>query len=93
MRRGQLDNELMFVTVICVLIMFLCPAMAGPYSAVHGPATALRAARSAAQLASVFSLLVSLSSFRGASAKYRLAQRFASLGTPRDSFGPGILRC
>jgi len=94
MNRGLPDYELTFVTVICVLMMFFFPAMAGPYSAVHGPATALRAARAAAQLVTAFALLVSLSGFRSASARYRLAQCFASLRTPRDLFAmSGILRC
>lgn len=36
--------------VICVLSVFLCPAPEGPYPAVHGPVTALQAARSSARL-------------------------------------------
>lgn len=94
MKWGQPDYELTFVTVICILIMFLFPAMAGPYSAVHGPATALRAARSAAQLATAFAILASLSSFRSVLAGHQLAQCLSSSRPPRDSFGPsGILRC
>ena len=40
----------MILTVLCVLMIFFFPVMQGPYSAVHGPATALQAARAAARL-------------------------------------------
>jgi hypothetical protein len=42
--------ETSFLVVLCVLSLFLFPASAGPYPAVHGPATALQAARSCTQL-------------------------------------------
>jgi hypothetical protein len=35
---------------LCVLMVFLFPAVQGPYSVVHGPATALQAARAAVRL-------------------------------------------
>jgi len=38
------------VLTICVLSIFLFPAMQGPYSAVHGPASALLAVRAAAKV-------------------------------------------
>ncbi|MGC1453011.1 MAG: hypothetical protein WA830_23515 [Candidatus Sulfotelmatobacter sp.] len=38
------------MTVLCVLMIFFFPVMQGPYSVVHGPATALQAARAAARL-------------------------------------------
>lgn len=91
---GQLDNELTFITVVCILIMFFCPAIAGPYSAVHGPATALRAARGAAQLAAAIAMPSSLSSFCSALASYQLVQCVTSLEPLRGSFGlSSILRC
>ena len=42
--------ETSFVVVLCILLLFLFPASAGPYPAVHGPATALQAARSCTQM-------------------------------------------
>ena len=47
-RRG--GCELAVLGVLGVLTIFLFPAMQGPYSAVHGPVTALQAARAAASL-------------------------------------------
>jgi hypothetical protein len=46
----QIVYETSFLVVLCVLSLFLFPASAGPYPAVHGPATALQAARSSNQL-------------------------------------------
>ena len=40
--------ELTLVVILSVLTIFLFPSMQGPYSVVRGPATAFRAARSAA---------------------------------------------
>ncbi len=42
--------ELAVLAVLGVLTIFLFPAMQGSYSAMHGPATALLAARTAAKL-------------------------------------------
>lgn len=50
MTSGRLECELVMLTVLGVLTIFLFPAMQGPYSVVHGPATALQAARTAARL-------------------------------------------
>lgn len=47
---GRMGCELAVLTVLCVLMIFLFPAMQGPYSVVHGPVTALQAARTAARL-------------------------------------------
>jgi hypothetical protein len=47
---GRIGCELAVLAVLCVLTIFLFPAMQGPYSVVHGPATALQAARAAARL-------------------------------------------
>ncbi len=47
---GHIGCELVILTVLCVLMIFFFPVMQGPYSAVHGPATALQAARAAARL-------------------------------------------
>jgi hypothetical protein len=35
------------LTILCTLLLFLCPAPHGSYSAVHGPVTAMQAARAA----------------------------------------------
>jgi hypothetical protein len=46
----QIAYETSFLVVLCILSLFLFPASAGPYPAVHGPATALQAARTCTQL-------------------------------------------
>jgi len=47
---GRIGCELAVLAVLCVLMIFLFPAVQGPYSVVHGPATALQAARAAVRL-------------------------------------------
>ncbi len=47
---GRIGCELTLLAVLCVLSIFLFPAMQGPYCVVHGPATALQAARAALRL-------------------------------------------
>jgi hypothetical protein len=37
----QLSYEFALVAILCTLALFLFPAVQGPYSAVHGPVTAL----------------------------------------------------
>jgi len=44
---GRIGCELAVVAVVCVLTIFLFPAMQGPYPVVHGPVTVFQAARSA----------------------------------------------
>jgi hypothetical protein len=46
---GRIGCELAVLTVLCVLTIFLFPAMQGPYSIVNGPVTALQATRAAAR--------------------------------------------
>ena len=46
----QIVYETSFLVILCVVSLFLFPASAGPYPAVHGPATALQSARSSNQL-------------------------------------------
>lgn len=48
----RIGCELALLAVLCVLTVFLFPSMHGPYSVVHGPATALLAARAASRLQS-----------------------------------------
>ena len=50
MLSGRITCELAVVAVLCVLMIFLFPSMQGSYSMVHGPVTALMAARAAARL-------------------------------------------
>lgn len=50
MNSGRIGCELAVVAVLGVLTIFLFPGMPGPYSVVHGPASALLAARAAARL-------------------------------------------
>jgi len=47
---GRIGCEVAVLIVLCVLMIFFFPLMQGPYSVVHGPATALQAARAAARL-------------------------------------------
>jgi len=50
MRFNQIEDALALIAVFCVLSIFFFPAISGPYSVVHGPVTALLAARAAAGL-------------------------------------------
>ena len=65
MTSGRTGAQLAVVAVVCVLTIFLFPTMQGPYSAVHGPVSALQATRAAARLrvAIVRSALKSLHNF------------------------------
>jgi hypothetical protein len=47
---GRIGSELAVMAVFCVLMVFLFPAMPGPYSVVNGPVTTLLAARAAVRL-------------------------------------------
>lgn len=49
---GHIGCELAVLAALCVLSIFLFPSAQGPYSAVHGPVTALQAVRGAARLRS-----------------------------------------
>jgi hypothetical protein len=50
MTPGRIGWELAATAILCVLTVFLFPAIEGPYSVVHGPVTALQSARAAARL-------------------------------------------
>ena len=47
---GKSGSQLAVLSVFCILTIFFFPGMQGPYSAVHGPVTALQAARAATRL-------------------------------------------
>lgn len=50
MTAGRIACAFAVFSVLCVLSVFLFPAMKGPYPAVHGPVTALLSMRAAARL-------------------------------------------
>src|SRR5215470_9305031 len=50
MVRNQIGWPRGILTALCVLMIFFFPATFGPYSAVHGPVTPLRAAQAAIRL-------------------------------------------
>jgi hypothetical protein len=64
------EHHLAIVTMLCVVGIFLFPVAVGPYSAVHGPVTALLAVRTAMKLrlaialAALCNSIVSVSAFR-----------------------------
>jgi hypothetical protein len=45
-----LTSEFAIVAIVCIAALFLFPAMHGPYSAVHGPVTALLSIRAKVKL-------------------------------------------
>jgi len=47
---GRIEGGFALLVVLCVLSIFFFPGAQGPYSVVHGPVTALLAARAAAGL-------------------------------------------
>jgi hypothetical protein len=54
---------LVAVMMFCTVLLLICPVAWGPYSATHGPATALRSMRLSAIL--VFSMLLAATSLMG----------------------------
>jgi hypothetical protein len=50
MTLGRIACGLALLAVLCVLGIFFFPVINGPYSAVHGPVTALLSIRAAARL-------------------------------------------
>lgn len=94
---GRIGCELAALAVFCILAIFLFPAMQGPYSAVHGPASALQAARAATRLHTAI-----VQGARRAMAKGLIPPLVALLWTPRPvvdfesaalADGSIILRC
>lgn len=47
MTLGRIGCALAVIAILCVLTVFFFHSLEGPYSAVHGPATALLSARAA----------------------------------------------
>lgn len=88
-------HELAIVAIVCVLSIFLFPAAAGSYSAVHGPVTALRAMRSSIRLR--WAIAVAAFSFFGIAAQFcRRALRGTIERPGPATLQPGhspLLRC
>ena len=59
MPSGRSASEVAVLAVFCVLTIFLFPVVQGPYPAVHGPVTALQAARASARLRIAIALFAS----------------------------------
>lgn len=45
MKTHLLGSQLAVLVLLCVTVLFFCPAAAGPYAAVHGPVSALQSIR------------------------------------------------
>jgi hypothetical protein len=92
---GRIGCELTVLAVLSILSIFLFPAVQGPYCVVHGPATALQAARSA--------LRVRIAIIQAALNSYSLISAFVVLSwmslsttgfqSPAVLQSRGILRC
>ncbi len=93
---GRIAGELALVAVLCVISIFLFPVAQGPYTAIHGPVTALQSVRTAvrvrwAMVAAAFARLESL-------ARARMSFQMAIFGC-NQTFPPPwaqfstILRC
>lgn len=85
------------ILAICILAMFLMPTPCGPFSAVHGPATAFRSMRAASRILSAMATcLKSVTAFRvvafyGFIVLFDLGFRF-TLGEDSGSVS-SVLRC
>jgi len=88
-------HELAIVAIVCVLGIFLFPAAAGSYSAVHGPVTALQAMRRSIRLR--WAMAVAAFSFFGIAIQLfdcalRRAINWPFPATPPPAHSP-LLRC
>ncbi len=97
MNSGRIGWELAVLASLCVLSIFLFPSVQGPYSVIHGPVTALRAMRAAANLrGTLLAAAISLLSlFRGASPRSLSSLDFFGLQLPSTDLSEltTILRC
>jgi len=80
---GRITCELAVAAVFCVLVIFLFPSVQGPYSVVHGPATALLASRAASRTKAV--MVQAASRSRRYSRKFCLTV-LSWVSQPRASF-------
>ncbi|MFZ0808192.1 MAG: hypothetical protein WAN03_18515 [Candidatus Sulfotelmatobacter sp.] len=82
MPSGRVGSELAVLALLCVISIFLFPVAQGPYTAIHGPVTALQSFRSAVRLklalvtaglasaGSLFAALAAFSTIRFQSAEF-----------------------
>jgi hypothetical protein len=71
-------HPLAIVMVLCVVGIFLFPVAAGPYSAVHGPATGLLAFRAAMKLRLAIALAAFCNLFVSVDSTLRRVPTFSS---------------
>jgi hypothetical protein len=93
---GRIGYKVSVVAVFSVLAIFLFPTVHGPYSAIHGPVTALRAVHAAASLRlAILAAAVTVSSvFRVSSLE--MLSSFELFGSEFRAVPPSestILRC
>lgn len=92
----QLSYEFALVAILCTVALFLFPAVQGPYSAVHGPVTALLSLKAKAFLCLAL-LLPAMHVFAPCAAGRHLALRIPldGLFSPAsfDSAHSAVLRC
>jgi hypothetical protein len=98
MTLGRIACALTVVAVVCVLTVFFFHAIAGPYSVVHGPVTALLSVQAAARLrmtimrAGVSALAVWIS-FSLRLVSWAAAWPAEHEANPLPEIGSQILRC
>ena len=93
MRYRHIVWQLAALTTVCVIGLFLFPTSVGPYSAVHGPVTALQAMRAAIRLRCMMSsslIAFLLCQFFGGFAQ---SVQDATLALPGSRGRGSILRC
>jgi hypothetical protein len=92
----QLSYEFALVAILCTVALFLFPAVQGPYSAVHGPVTALLSLKAKVFLCLAL-LLAAMHLLARCVAVCHLALRISldGLFLPRsfDSEHTDVLRC
>jgi hypothetical protein len=93
MKFSHLGYELAIVAIICVLSIFLCPAAAGPYSAVHGPVSALQAIRNFMKLCCAMAMAAGFWHYRPMFSSSPHTRRNSSFLLPEFSLLSSILRC
>ena len=76
MTPGRIACALAVFAALCVLAIFFFPSIDGPYSAVHGPVTALLSIRAAARLRVIIRAGVK-------AMRSRLGQAYLELGSLR----------